>query len=136
VVTPNLAEAAALTGVDAVNDVEAMRTAAHAIRALGARAVIVKGGHLAGKQAADILIDDQGELALTEQMLPYEVHGSGCCFSAALTAYLAAGLTLRESAMAAKHFVTNALHASVASRSGRRSVQPTAMPASIRGSSD
>ncbi|WP_243669796.1 bifunctional hydroxymethylpyrimidine kinase/phosphomethylpyrimidine kinase [Methanoculleus chikugoensis] len=75
-----------------VTTVEEMHEAGQRILDLGARAVVVKGGHLAGGAAVDILVDRDGGLQLSgERYPPYSVHGSGCCFSAALAACLARG---------------------------------------------
>lgn len=112
VVTPNIPEAERLAGFSIRAEAD-MRRAAEAIRALGAPAVLVKGGHRLGSQAdaVDIFIDDTG--AITEFREPYvdvgEVHGTGCTLSAAIAANLANGLTLSDAIAAAKQFLTNAL---------------------------
>jgi hydroxymethylpyrimidine kinase/phosphomethylpyrimidine kinase len=91
-----------------------MRRAAEAIQAIGARAVLVKGGHRSiGNQALDILLDENG--IFTEFQTDYiqvgEIHGSGCTLSAALAANLAKGLSLEESVASAKKYVTDAIRA-------------------------
>ena len=91
-----------------------MRRAAEAIQAIGARAVLVKGGHqsVAG-QAIDILLDENG--IFTEFQTDYieigDIHGSGCTLSAAIAANLAKDLTLEQSIAAAKKYVTDAIRA-------------------------
>ncbi|TAJ44565.1 bifunctional hydroxymethylpyrimidine kinase/phosphomethylpyrimidine kinase [Methanofollis fontis] len=122
VVTPNIpeAEALALTEIQSPGD---MRAAAEAILAMGAAAVIVKGGHLEG-EPADLLLDHEGELVLTAPRSPYQVHGSGCCFSASLTAGLARGMDLREAFAVAKAFTADAIRHAVPDLAGRRSVRP------------
>ncbi len=109
-VTPNLAEAAVLAGRP-VTDVASMRDAARAIRDLGARAVLVKGGHLAG-EACDVLLDGDAVHELRAPRLEAgALHGSGCTLSAAITAALAQGDPLLDAVRRAKAFV----HAAIAS---------------------
>ena len=107
-VTPNLHEAEVLTG-RAVTTVAEMREAARALVALGARAALVKGGHLAG-DAVDVLYDGR---AFRELGAPRRegrrLHGTGCVLSAAITAGLARGSDLAEAVAEAKRFVTLAI---------------------------
>ncbi len=107
-VMPNLDEAAELTGMEVVN-VEHMREAAVRITRLGAAAVLVKGGHLAG-DAVDILFC-RGQF--TEFTAPRvdtrHTHGTGCTYSAAITALLARGLGVEEAVGVAKRFVSEAI---------------------------
>jgi hydroxymethylpyrimidine/phosphomethylpyrimidine kinase len=109
VVTPNLAEAEALTGLR-VRDERGMLEAARAMREMGARAVLVKGGHLAGGAALDLL-DDEGRVRTfsARRVETGATHGTGCALSAAIAACLARGMTLEESVVAAKRFVTDAI---------------------------
>ena len=108
VVTPNLPEAERITGLR-VRDERGMLEAARAMREMGARAVLVKGGHLDGA-ALDIL-DDGGEVTTfsAERVASGATHGTGCTLSAAIAAGLARGMTLEESVGAAKRFVTDAI---------------------------
>jgi hydroxymethylpyrimidine kinase/phosphomethylpyrimidine kinase len=111
VVTPNIPEAEKLTGVSIVTE-EDMRRAAQAIQLMGARAVLVKGGHRSvGGQALDILLGEDGIFSefQTEYIDVGEVHGSGCTLSAAIAAGLGKGLTLEEAVGAAKKYVTDAI---------------------------
>ena len=111
VVTPNIPEAEKLTGFSIVTD-EDMRRAAQAIQLLGARAVLVKGGHRSvGGQALDVLLGEDGIFTefQTEYLDVGEVHGSGCTLSAAIAAGLGKGLTLEEAVGAAKKYVTDAI---------------------------
>jgi hydroxymethylpyrimidine/phosphomethylpyrimidine kinase len=95
VVTPNLAEAEALAGFRGPR-----RALAERVRELGARAVVVTGGH--GEERGDLLLDDEGELLIPVERLDRgATHGSGCTHSATLAAYLARGAGLREAAQAA-----------------------------------
>lgn len=109
VVTPNLPEAEALTGLR-VRDERGMLEAARALRKMGARAVLVKGGHLEAGAAVDLL-DDEGRVRVfsAERVETEATHGTGCTLSAAIAACLARGMTLEESVEAAKRFVTDAI---------------------------
>jgi len=111
IVTPNIPEAEKLTGFLIRNEAD-MRHAAEAIQSLGARAVLVKGGHRAtAGQALDVLLTGDGRF--TEFRSEYldigEVHGSGCTLSAAIAAALGKGMTLEEAVGAAKKYVTEAI---------------------------
>ena len=95
VVTPNLAEAEALAGFRGPR-----RALAARIRELGARAVVVTGGH--GEEPGDLLLDEEGELVIAVERRPRRAtHGSGCTHSATLAAHLARGSSLRDAARAA-----------------------------------
>ncbi len=108
VVTPNLAEAARLLG-RAIVTIADMRTAAQDLRDLGARAVVVKGGHLDGP-AVDVFADAQGVVELSSPRVPgRHRHGTGCTFSAAIAARLARGEALRAAVEGAKAYVTRAI---------------------------
>ncbi|PYS99876.1 MAG: bifunctional hydroxymethylpyrimidine kinase/phosphomethylpyrimidine kinase, partial [Acidobacteria bacterium] len=108
VVTPNVLEAEALTGIR-VRDEQGMLKATRALREMGARAVLVKGGHLSG-DALDLL-DDGGEIKtfVAARVETASTHGTGCALSAAIAACLARGMTLADSVGAAKRFVTDAI---------------------------
>jgi len=107
-VTPNIPEAEALTGA-AIRSVDDMRRAAERIRALGARGVLVKGGHL-DADATDILYDGAAFREFpAPRIATVHTHGTGCTYSAAITAGLAAGLPLAESVERAKRFVHEAI---------------------------
>lgn len=110
VVTPNVPEAERLSGIRIESEAD-MRRAAEAIRSLGARAVLVKGGHTAN--ATDILLNENGDFVVFsgEFIDVGEVHGSGCTLSAAMAACLGKGMTLEEATGAAKEYVTNAIRA-------------------------
>ncbi|HEY8425746.1 MAG TPA: bifunctional hydroxymethylpyrimidine kinase/phosphomethylpyrimidine kinase [Limnochordales bacterium] len=115
VVTPNLPEAARLTGLT-VDSPEAMREAARRLHAMGARYVVVKGGHRLDRreEAVDLVFDGSSfvELAGPRFDTPH-THGTGCTFSAAIAAYLARGLEPVEAIRQAKAFVTRAIRAAV-----------------------
>ncbi len=110
VVTPNIPEAEILAG-ESIRSREDMWRAAQRIFDLGPRAVLIKGGHLeAGSEAVDILYDgrDFHEFA-AERVHTQNTHGTGCTYSAAITAYLARGDDLLEAIRKAKHYVTMAI---------------------------
>lgn len=111
VVTPNLAEAAVLTGLK-VKTVSGMEKAARAIAKLGPANVLIKGGHLAG-EPVDVLFDGEGIYHFRAERVPGEnKHGAGCTFSAALTTFLAQGYDLVDAVAKAKFFVTLAIRSS------------------------
>jgi hydroxymethylpyrimidine/phosphomethylpyrimidine kinase len=115
-VTPNLPEASALTGL-AVRTREDMPRAAAAILELGARAVLVKGGHLARSraEAADLFAErGREEWIVAERIDTPNTHGTGCTLSAAIAAYLAMGATLEDAVRAGKAFVTEAIRHALA----------------------
>ena len=107
--TPNLREASAITGL-AVQDRDSMLAAGKKILALGAKNVLVKGGHLAGN-ALDLLVTGAGAIHEfnTERIETPHTHGSGCTYSAAITAELAKGVPLADAILSAKRFVTEAI---------------------------
>ena len=113
-VTPNLPEASGLAG-SAVETRDDMRRAAEAILALGANAVLVKGGHLEGERAADLFADGGSEEWIeAERIDTPHTHGTGCTLSSAITAHLALGATLPEAVRAGKAFVTEAIRHALA----------------------
>jgi hydroxymethylpyrimidine kinase/phosphomethylpyrimidine kinase len=109
VVTPNIPEAERITGLS-ISDEDGMRRAARAMREMGARAVLVKGGHLAKASALDLL-DDGGTINTfaAARIETTATHGTGCALSAGIAACLARGLSLAEAVDAAKRFVTEAI---------------------------
>ena len=109
-VTPNLAETEALLGCK-VRSPEEMRQAARQIYEKFGCAAVVKGGHLvSSKEAADVFYDGSNELLLTAPFVPrVRTHGTGCVFSAAITAHLALGRPLAQAVIGAKEFVTRAI---------------------------
>ncbi|MGI8997216.1 MAG: bifunctional hydroxymethylpyrimidine kinase/phosphomethylpyrimidine kinase [Pyrinomonadaceae bacterium] len=108
VVTPNIPEAERLTKLT-INDEAGMRRAALLIREMGARAVLIKGGHLTG-EALDLL-DDGGEIHIfrAPRLDSTSTHGTGCTLAAAIVAGLAHGHTLHAAVAAAKRYVTAAI---------------------------
>jgi hydroxymethylpyrimidine/phosphomethylpyrimidine kinase len=112
-VTPNLAEAEALLGQE-VRSLAAMRDAARRLHALGARAVVVKGGHLPG-DPVDVYFDGARLEEIPAPRVPTRnTHGTGCTFSAAIAARLALGAELLEAVRGAKAYLTEAIRRSYA----------------------
>jgi len=117
VITPNVPEAEILSGLT-IKDVADMEAAARKIVEMGAPAVIVKGGHL--ERAVDVLFDGQEMVQLSGDKVKIDnMHGTGCTFSSALLAHLAAGRTLVEAATLAKAYVTKAIERGYAVGKGR-----------------
>ncbi len=107
VVTPNVPEAELLSGIE-IKDVAAMEAAARKIVERGARAVVVKGGHM-GKPV-DVLFDGVEVVQLGgDHIHTHNTHGSGCTLASAIAAQLACGRSLQEAATLAKAYVTMAM---------------------------
>ena len=117
VITPNLDEASALTGMK-VENVEEMKAAARKLVEMGARAVVVTGGHL--EKAIDVFFDGSNlETFVGDRVKPDNTHGTGCTFSSAVAANLALGRQLYDSVMLAKAYVTEAIRKAYATGRGR-----------------
>lgn len=110
VITPNIPEAEFLTGME-VKDLGAMKAAGQKLLEMGARAVIVTGGHL--DKPIDVMCDASGiETFGGEHVKSLNTHGSGCTFSSAIAAQLACGQQLRDAVILAKAYVTKAIEKS------------------------
>jgi len=109
-ITPNLHEAEILSGPKLAS-VEDLRAAARRICAGFGCAALVKGGHLrGGHEAVDVFFDGRTELLLSAPFIKdVSTHGTGCTYSAAITAYLARGLDLPQAVKRAKQFITQAI---------------------------
>jgi hydroxymethylpyrimidine kinase/phosphomethylpyrimidine kinase len=106
-VTPNLDEAATLTGLK-VENIEGMKAAARKLVEMGARAAVVTGGHL--DKAVDVYFDGvELESFVGDHVKPDNTHGTGCTFSSAIAANLALGRQLRDAVVLAKAYVTEAI---------------------------
>jgi hydroxymethylpyrimidine/phosphomethylpyrimidine kinase len=117
VVTPNLLEASALTGVK-VENVESMKAAARKLLEMGARAAVVTGGHL--EKPIDVYFDgNELEAFVGDRIKPDNTHGTGCTFSSAIAANLALGRQLRDAVVLAKAYVTEAIRKAFAIGPGR-----------------
>ena len=107
-VTPNIPEAQALTGIE-IGSMSDMRIAAQRIIDMGARAVVVKGGHLEGP-ATDLFYDGSRYQEFTAPRLETKnTHGTGCTFASAAAAGLARGMSLLDAVGLAKEYVTEAI---------------------------
>ena len=113
VVTPNLDEATILWG-EKVEDLHGMKEAARAIKALGPRSVLVKGGHLAGPRVYDVLFDgERFEIWDAQKIATEHTHGSGCTLSAAIAAGLAKGQRVKEAVDTAQRYLHAALQCAI-----------------------
>jgi hydroxymethylpyrimidine/phosphomethylpyrimidine kinase len=112
IITPNLPEAAALLDAPIAKDENEMRAQAERLLALGAKAVLIKGGHGNGAEAVDLLVEANGFMRLAAPRLPTRnTHGTGCTLSSAIAAGLARESTLPDAVRAAKDYVTAAIAA-------------------------
>jgi len=110
-VTPNVPEAEALTGV-AIRGPDHARQAARRLHEMGARAVLLTGGHMAG-EPVDLLFDGSTFLDFSAvRIATPHTHGTGCAYSAAITACLALGMALPEAVARAKRWITEAIRTS------------------------
>jgi hydroxymethylpyrimidine/phosphomethylpyrimidine kinase len=107
-VTPNLHEASALAGME-VKNVKAMREAAQRIAALGARGVLVKGGHLKSDATDVLLYDGEWYEFPAPRLETPHTHGTGCTYSAAITSELAKGTSMPSAVARAKTFIWEAI---------------------------
>jgi hydroxymethylpyrimidine/phosphomethylpyrimidine kinase len=120
VVTPNASEAETLSGV-CVNSMATAREAAKRIAGLGAAAVIVKGGHLGGPEAIDLLFYAGTFLEIAAPRLGLDdVHGTGCAFASAIAARLARGDEIPAAVHSAKRYISGAIEHSLAVGRGAR----------------
>jgi hydroxymethylpyrimidine/phosphomethylpyrimidine kinase len=113
VVTPNIYEAEVLIG-ETIRTVDEMKAAAKKIMKLGADKVVVKGGHLGGGRATDILFDGQEFKVLESRRVETKnTHGTGCTFSSAIAANIALGKGFFEAVALAKTYITGAIENSL-----------------------
>ncbi|WP_375464739.1 bifunctional hydroxymethylpyrimidine kinase/phosphomethylpyrimidine kinase [uncultured Methylobacterium sp.] len=112
-VTPNLPEAAALLGEPVAPDENGAAAQARRLLGLGARAVLIKGGHAAGNESVDHLLTREGLVRrfASPRIATRNTHGTGCTLSAAVAAGLARGLGLEAAVSAAKAYVAAAIAA-------------------------
>ncbi len=108
-VTPNVFEAEIISGTS-IKSVDDAKRAAQIIKRKGPKFVLLKGGHLIEKEAVDILFDgDSFQYFKAEKIDTVNTHGTGCTFSAAITACLAKGMSINNAVEAAKDFITRAI---------------------------
>jgi len=119
VITPNLPEAALLSNLPIPQDEANMKVLADRLCSLGAKCSLVKGGHLNGPEAVDVLFDcSEYHVFRAPRVATNNTHGTGDTLSSATAAYLARGKTLVEAVQAAKHYLTRALAESESLRVG------------------
>ena len=112
VVTPNLFEAATLLDAPLARDEDAMRTQAQKLLALGAGAVLIKGGHSEGPESVDLLVEPGTRTRFSaSRMETRNTHGTGCTLASAIAAGLAKGLSLADAVRAAKTYISAAIKA-------------------------
>lgn len=104
-VTPNLPEAAALLGAPQALNRRTMTAHAKALRARGAKAVLLKGGHLLGESAADLLLTDEGGRWFSGRRLPGQRRGTGCALATSIAGGLAQGRDLPGAIVAARRWL-------------------------------
>ena len=113
VITPNLPEAAALLNRPIADSEYVMRGQAERLILLGAKAVLIKGGHGSGAESVDLLVEQDTVTRLAApRIATRNTHGTGCTLSSAVAAGLAKGLSLAEAAQQAKAYVSGAIAAS------------------------
>lgn len=111
VITPNIPEAEVLAGLSIHTDAD-VELAANRILQLGAKAVVMKGGHRSNEEyAKDVVFVQNGPsfAVQSRRVQTKDTHGTGCTFSAAITAQLALGLSLEEAILEAKRFIQAAI---------------------------
>ena len=109
IVTPNVPEAAALSGIPILGT-DDMRRAAEKILALGAKAVLVKGGHLEGDTVTDLLVDSSNhEIFSSRRIKSRHTHGTGCALASAIATGLAQGMPLKDAVIRAREYVQKAI---------------------------
>ena len=109
-ITPNLDEAVLLLGRE-ISDVSVLETAGRDLLAMGARAVLLKGGHLPGNDLMDLLVQpNTPSVRLSSRRIhSNNVHGTGCTLSSAIAAYLALGMGLSEAVHCARQYIVQAI---------------------------
>ncbi|MGQ9804690.1 MAG: bifunctional hydroxymethylpyrimidine kinase/phosphomethylpyrimidine kinase [Chlorobiales bacterium] len=110
VITPNLPEASTLLGRNVLIETE-MLPAANALQALGAKNVLLKGGHLGGKMSSDLLLTESGKSLWfeAERIDTKNLHGTGCTYSSAIATFLGKGYTLENAVASAKQYISDAI---------------------------
>jgi len=125
-VTPNVPEAERLSGIR-IRSRAGMKKAAEKIAELGPNAVLVKGGHLRGREVVDLLYAKGKFTEFKGSRVPSEpTHGTGCSFSAAITAELAKGASMWEAVDSARRFIARAIESRLKVGKGVRPVNPMA----------
>ncbi|MET3660419.1 bifunctional hydroxymethylpyrimidine kinase/phosphomethylpyrimidine kinase [Aquamicrobium ahrensii] len=122
IITPNLPEAALLSGMPLAEDETQMIAQAEILLRTGTDAVLIKGGHGTGPESTDLLLDGNSLVRLSRPRIDTpNTHGTGCTLSAAITAGLARGLPLAEAVAQAREYLHRALQAAAALAIGKGS---------------
>lgn len=124
IVTPNSFEAEQLLNIK-INSLEEQKQAAQKACQLGAKAVAIKGGHLASKIINDVLYNGSRFWVFKAPNVGYKAHGAGCCFSTALAAFLAEGASLPEAVRQAHSFTQQAIKNATRQGKGLLIVNPS-----------
>ncbi len=124
ITTPNLPEAEALAGVT-IDSKEDLRPAAEKLRGLGCSWVLLKGGHLQGREVTDLLLGPDHEQELSSPRIPGgPFHGTGCALSAAIAALLARGSSIPQAVTEAGEFLQHLLRSARSLGEGARVLHP------------
>lgn len=124
VVTPNLHEASALTGMH-IASLDDMKKAARVLHEMGPETVLVKGGHLEDEDAIDVFFDGQDFVEVAQPRFETtDTHGTGCALSAAIAAHLAHGRDVLDAVRSGKEFVSGAIRRSLRLGAGHGPVNP------------
>lgn len=124
-VTPNTHEAAALAGMSRIEDIHEADAAGRRILASGTAAVLVKGGHLSGADAIDLLVEPNDQASFRAPRLKQRhTHGTGCTYSAAIATWLGHGVGLHKAIATSKEFLTAAIADGLAVGQGVGPTQP------------
>lgn len=108
--TPNLAEAALLTGMDNIHAIRQMKQAGEKLIAMGAKAVLIKGGHLSGDIMTDVLVCQEGIYEFSSPRVPTRnTHGTGCTLASAIATGIGQGLRLKDAVDRAHNYVHKAI---------------------------
>jgi hydroxymethylpyrimidine/phosphomethylpyrimidine kinase len=109
VITPNIPEAEVLTEMK-ISSLDDRKEAAKILMGMGAKAVVIKGGHADDREVIDLFFDGTTcEELVSPRVETLHTHGTGCTFSAAITAQLANGMTMRDAVLTAKEFIRAAI---------------------------
>lgn len=111
IITPNLPEGAALTGTPIPQTEQDMQQMIEELRNLGAKSVLLKGGHLEHDQNSNdlLVLNDTTHLISAQRFATQNTHGTGCTLSSAIASYLAQGQTLQQAVLSAKKYITAAI---------------------------
>jgi hydroxymethylpyrimidine/phosphomethylpyrimidine kinase len=122
IITPNLSETEVLTGLRMETE-DSIIHASLLLHDMGAKAMLIKGGHASGGESRDLFYDGLSIEWLSAPRISKQVHGTGCLLSSAIASSLAMGMTLRDSVIEAKDFITSMLEHAVPLGSGQEIFQ-------------